>query len=460
MSDVPLAVAVGRVLRAAGVGACYGAPFGRLDVVPVASATVAALLGSAHCRVHGERVAVHRGGGTFDVYDPLAGAGDLLEVDIDDADALVAAFASGALGGGAATGSHGGPPLRLHLPADPDTPVPDQVPEPSPRDRWGQPDEAALDALAAAGAVAVLAGPGVVTHGAVSGLHDLAAGAGLGVLNTWGAKGVFDWRSRHHLATVGLQELDFALGGLAEAELILATGLDPFESPDDRWQLAPSVVVHPDALSATAEGWSGSGSSPASRRDIDIPPLRARLADVTQQGWAASGPLLAPSRVTMHYARCVGGGGLLAADPGTAGFWVARTFATTLLGSAVVPGRTGVDGFAAACVAVARLRRPGMPALAVVDAPVHPDVVAVVDAAATLGVTVPVEVWDPDGDRLGADDHATRVHAASFAGLGGLLSLATDPAWMGRIVDAAGPVVAWTPTAPRSASTPAPTVTG
>ena len=55
--------------------------------------------------------------------------------------------------------------------------------------------------------------------------------ASLGVLNTWGAKGVFDWRSRHHLATAGLQEHDFALAGLGDADLIVATGVDPDEAP-------------------------------------------------------------------------------------------------------------------------------------------------------------------------------------------------------------------------------------
>lgn len=123
---------------------------------------------------------------------------------------------------------------------------------------------------------------------------------------------------------------------------------------------------------------------------------------------------------------------------------MARTFATTRLGSAVVPAWPGVDGFAAACVTVARLRQRNRPALAVVDGPVHPHVAAVVDVAASLGVTVPVEVWDPEGDAVDADSHSARLEAAAFAGLGGFLTLATDPAWMSRMVEAAGPVVAWT----------------
>ena len=88
------------------------------------------------------------------------------------------------------------------------------------------------------------------------GLHDLAVSAGVGVLNTWGAKGVFDWRSRHHLATIGLQADDFVLSGLDQADLIIATGLDqpslpttaggsppPSRSLPPAWPPSPNGVI-------------------------------------------------------------------------------------------------------------------------------------------------------------------------------------------------------------------------
>ena len=95
------------------------------------------------------------------------------------------------------------------------------------------------------------------------GLHDLAVSAGVGVLNTWGAKGVFDWRSRHHLATIGLQADDFVLSGLDRADLIIATGLDHAESPDDRWRLAPALTVPPAGLGPAGRTVR---SQPAARR--------------------------------------------------------------------------------------------------------------------------------------------------------------------------------------------------
>ena len=111
------------------------------------------------------------------------------------------------------------------------------------------------------------------------GLHALAAAGSLGVLNTWGAKGVFDWRSRHHLATAGLQARDFELGGVAVADLVLVTGLDPAEGTVAATRV---VEVAPGSLDLLAERWS------RPFQEVTIPPLRSGLAAVTQEGWAAT----------------------------------------------------------------------------------------------------------------------------------------------------------------------------
>src|SRR5687768_2999894 len=80
-------------------------------------------------------------------------------------------------------------------------------------ERWVEPTDEVLEQVTAAEAPLVLAGPGVVADGAIPGLQALATAGDLGVVNTWGAKGIFDWRSRHHLATVGLQANDAELAG-------------------------------------------------------------------------------------------------------------------------------------------------------------------------------------------------------------------------------------------------------
>ena len=428
MTTVSAAELWRRVALVSGIDATYGAPFGALEVVPV-TATVAPLLAAAHQRVHVARAAAHRGGGVF----WLPGLDDEPNrtIEVDSAEALLAALP--------ALSSSGDVEIRIML--DPDQPVVDSVPPPvAPGDNWLEPADDAVEAAGAATNVVLLAGPGVIRDGAVPGLHDLAVSAGLGVLNTWGAKGVFDWRSRHHWATVGLQADDFVLSELNRADLIIATGLDTAESPDHRWRLAPALTVPPAGLAPLAERWR------THHPPVAMPPLRARLAEVTQRGWRVAASPLPPSRVTMHYAQCVTAGALVAADAGDAGFWVARTLGTTRLGAVIVPP-TSVPGFAAACVAVSRLRHPGRPALAVIDRADAEATAPIVEAAAGLGVSVPVEAWDPDGDRLDADAHRERLRRLVLGGLpagDGPCTLATDPRQLSEMIGVAGPIVAWT----------------
>ena len=300
-------------------------------------------------------------------------------------------------------------------------------------DRWVVPDDDVVEAVGAAHAPVVLAGPDVIALGAVPGVHALATALSAGVLNTWGAKGLFDWRSRHHLATAGLQAWDFTRAGLGDADLIVATGVDEREATGD-WRLAPVVEVHPWALGALAERV---GRAPV---EIPLPPLRTDLASVTQAGWAVDEGPLPPTRVTRTYGERLAGGGLVAADPGTAGFWVARTLPTSGLGGAQVPADAGARGFAVAAAVVSGLLAPTRPALAVVDA-LGPEAEALVEVAHRLGVRLAIEVWDAEGRALDAGAHATRLDRLLREG--GVATLATAPHQMDAVEAVAGPLTAW-----------------
>ena len=297
-----------------------------------------------------------------------------------------------------------------------------------------RPVEEPVEAIDIAVRPVVLAGPGVVREGAVDGLRRFAERASVGVLNTWGAKGVFDWRSRHHLATVGLQAWDFERGGLADADLIITTGLDEREVLAD-WELAPVVEVPPPSLASLADHIAPRD------REIAMPPLRAELAAVTQAGWERTDAPLPPTKVTQHYSQVLGDGGLVAADPGTAGYWVARTFATQQLGGVHVTANRDHQGFAVICCMAARLRDPGRAVLAVVDA-IDDATALALETAERLGVTVPVEVWSDDGDALDADAHLARLKA--LVRDGGQATIATDPSQLAEMLAVAGPIIAWT----------------
>jgi hypothetical protein len=413
---------LGRWLRARGVDAVYGRPLHRLPVVDVEDIDVARLLAAAHQRVHRAPAAVHDDAGVLHLWGtggslvPVTRSRDLL----DALDSLPVE------------------PVGLRLDIDLAAPVPDELPAAPPAEPgWTDPDPDQVKSLLSARSPVVLAGPGVVEARAAPALNALAAAGCLGVLNTWGAKGVLDWRSRHHWATVGLQARDFELGGLRDADVIVATGVDLLEAPSERWRVAPVLDVEPGSLATLAEQCRRPDA------ELTMPPLRAALAAVTQEGWANEASPLAPTRATLHYGQCFARGGLVAADPGPAGYWVARTVATTELGAVQVPAKREALGFAPACVLVARLRNRWRPAVAVVDGPPGRAVHAVLEAADRLGVSVPVELWDSSGEALGPASHLERLRRLTVAEHPPPVSVLTDPTQLDRMIDAAGPVVAW-----------------
>jgi thiamine pyrophosphate-dependent enzyme len=258
------------------------------------------------------------------------------------------------------------------------------------------------------GRTAMLVGPEVLRADAVAGLRAFAAAAHVGVANTWGAKGVFPWDSPHHLGTCGLQADDFPLLGFAELDELWVSGLDPAESPAERYELGARVTrIHPEVLAVLAERVARS-SYP-----IEPPPLFERLAAVARPGYVDDRFPRHPARAVMDLKHRLAPGGIVTADPGPAGLWVARTFPTDAPGTVVVPARTA-PGIAAALALVAA--RAGKPATAVTVGPLDDATRAVVALAASLSVDLGLDVWGDDVD----------------------LSLTE------LLVAAAGPVVAWT----------------
>jgi thiamine pyrophosphate-dependent acetolactate synthase large subunit-like protein len=255
----------------------------------------------------------------------------------------------------------------------------------------------------------MLVGPGILEQRAVDGLREFAAAAHVGVANTWGAKGVFAWDSPHHLGTCGLQARDFELLGFADLDRLWVSGIDEHESPVARFDLgAPVVAIAPDRLATFAPHVARSSFS------IDRPPLFDRLAAVAQPGYVDERFPRHPARAVIELKQAMPADGIVTADPGPAGLWVARTFPTDRPGTVVVPA-VNVPGIGAAVALAAALH--GRRATAVTVAPVDDTTRAVVDLASTLHLPLTLDVWDDDVD----------------------LTL-TD-----LLVDAAGPVVAWVP---------------
>jgi thiamine pyrophosphate-dependent acetolactate synthase large subunit-like protein len=260
------------------------------------------------------------------------------------------------------------------------------------------------------GRAAMLVGPGVLRAGTVDDLREFAAAAHVGVANTWGAKGVFNWDSPHHLGTCGLQARDFELLGFADLDLLWTVGLDPLESPPARFTLGTTLKVVPirPADLATFAPHVARSSHP-----IELPPLFERLAAVAQPGYVDERFPRHPARAVMDLKQRMTPGAIVTAEPGLAGLWVARTFPTDVPGTVVVPS-VAIPGIGAAVALVAA--RAGRPATVVTTEPLDDTTRAVLELADRIDAPVTLEAWGDDVD----------------------LSL-TD-----LLVDAAGPVVAWT----------------
>ncbi len=288
------------------------------------------------------------------------------------------------------------------------------------------------------GRLVVLAGPGVIDDDRVEDLRAFAAAGDLGVANTWGAKGVFAWDSPHHLGTCGLQAHDFELLGFGAADAIVVVGADPDESPPARLALAPRVDLEPAELGVAAGRIVNTG-----------PPLPnelyRRLAAVAQPGYGDDKVPLHPARAVADVAAAVPAGGLVTAEPGLAGLWVARTFATPALTPGakrrvVVPARRdpGVAVRLAAAEAAA-----GRPAVAVVSEPLDEATAEAIERALDQPAPLVIEVWSEQASLARADAHAAQLAGALDAGSPEMLAVPVCVDDTAQLLEAAGPVVAW-----------------
>src|SRR5207253_175730 len=155
---------------------------------------------------------------------------------------------------------------------------------------------------------------------------------------------------------------------------------------------------------------------PPTREPLPIPrrELFGKLAAVVQPLYRDEGSPLSPGRVVADLAAAIGDGGLVVADPGPAGFWVARAFPTSELGSVLVPA-TVAPGLAAAAAVAAKLRLPQRRVVAVTAAPLDPAAERLIEEGRRLGVGFLLEVWGDEGV-TSADEHADAVALALEAG--------------------------------------------
>ncbi len=179
----------------------------------------------------------------------------------------------------------------------------------------------------------ILVGPGVVQAGCVNGLQAFARRVGCGVVNTWGAKGVFRWDDPLHFGTAGLQARDFELAGLGEVDVLVTSGLDTAEVTSTPWDGRAEVI---DIAPADLAGFDQVLPTGTTER----PDLYTSLAAVLGPMYAQPG---SPPALAAALAAELPDDGIVVASPGLVGFWIARAFPTARPGSVRIT-RDHVEG--------------------------------------------------------------------------------------------------------------------
>lgn len=330
----------------------------------------------------------------------------------------------------------GGPPTTaaLHLDLDLAAPVPDGLPH---AEGVSRTPVTTLDPSLGGLRLLAVVGPGVVRSRSAEGLRSFTRTAGAPVLVSWGASGLERWDSPWLAGTCGLQERDLELAGLGDADVVVASGLDPDELDPSLLASKPVQEVAPAQLSALCHRWGRPKGPPEHR-----PRARESMLSVLAPLYEEPGTPLRAARAALHLSGALPEGGVAVADAGVAGFWVARAFPTGVPGSFVVPATTE-PGFAAAAALVAAL--DGRPCLAVTDpSGASTDATtAVLDLARTLGSAVALQCWGEGGDRLDAGAHVALTEAQLRSTDVRVDEVAVDLDLPEVLVSVAGPVVAW-----------------
>ena len=301
-----------------------------------------------------------------------------------------------------------------------------------------------LSELAEAKCVVILAGAGVIEAGAIADLHRLATRGNIGVANTFDAKGLFAWDSPHHLGTCGLQSQDFDLLDWKAADLIITTGLDHvFDTELDLTTVLSGLTtvreVKPEDLKAMV-GKVSSANAP-------INTLYAKIAAIAQPGFVDSSVPLHPARAVADLGQALPAGGLIAAQPGLAGLWVARTFPTPLLTSGeprrvVVPVQNTPGESLRAAIESAR---QGRTTIAVITDPVDSLDRELLEVVRKENLDLVVDIWTstPDESWLSVEDHRRNIANALSGDGQKIIKTPVNLLLTADLIAAAGPVTAW-----------------
>ena len=189
----------------------------------------------------------------------------------------------------------------------------------------------------------VLAGNGVIRRRAAYDLREFAARVGIPVANTFMSKGVMGYKNPLARLTVGLQNLDYEMCGLADADVVITVGYDLVEFAPRLWnRQGDKRVIHIDTLPAEVDAHylpsveivseigealrALAAACTRHRTPTDESRLKSTvLSELSAYAEDRSVPLK-PQRVLSDMRRVLSEHDILISDVGVHKLWIARLF--------------------------------------------------------------------------------------------------------------------------------------
>lgn len=274
----------------------------------------------------------------------------------------------------------------------------------------------AMDLLLSAKRPVILAGNGTIRKRASKQLRIFAERSGIGVINTFMAKGCVDMDSPHCLFTVGLQAKDLVTCAIDAADLVICLGYDMVEYEPRLWNPNNDKrILHVDFLPAEVDQnyhtdvevvgdlahtlWMfNERLANANKPPFDIAQQRAvrqeMLADFRAHAEDDTEGSIRPQKVLWDVRQVLDAGDILLSDVGAHKMWIARYYQCHEPNTCLVPNGFCSMGFALPGAIGAKLALPDKKVMAICGDGGFLMNVQEMETAKRLGSNITVLVWE------------------------------------------------------------------
>ena len=235
--------------------------------------------------------------------------------------------------------------------------------------------------ISEAKAPVILAGNGVIRHGAADALVGFAEALRIPVANTFMAKGVMPFTHELSLGTIGLTARDLPWFAFEKADVVICIGYDMVEYHPDMWNPdANKTIIHIDALPAEVDehyivAVGVLGDIPSSLRALALhakpqpaPPFRAvRTALEADRAEHANdtGFPIKPQKIVWDLREVLGPDDIAISDVGAHKMWMSRMYRAERPNTCIISNGFAAMGIAVPGAIAAKLAYPDRKVVAV-----------------------------------------------------------------------------------------------